>query len=227
MDAVIKVGGSLAENPKTLKKLGAELQKIAKKHHIFVVPGGGIFADAVRTIYKKLSLPDAISHKMAIIAMDQYGIVLSQFIPNSLTCYSLAECKEIAKKNQTPIIFPSKILSKDDPFAPSWDVTSDSIAAYIAVKLNTSNAIFVTNVDGVYAEDPRTHPGTRLLKTISIGELLKFRKKTSVDKYLPKFLTGKNLTCYVVNGTCPERIEEILTDHEGTWTKIPPDTTTS
>ena len=48
MDAVIKVGGSLAEKPAALKALCTRLSEIAKEHSVVVVPGGGKFADAVR-----------------------------------------------------------------------------------------------------------------------------------------------------------------------------------
>jgi aspartokinase-like uncharacterized kinase len=47
MDAVIKIGGSLAEDPAALRALCNRLGEIAKKYRIVVVPGGGKFADVV------------------------------------------------------------------------------------------------------------------------------------------------------------------------------------
>ena len=41
VEAVVKVGGSLAEDPASLRSLCKELERLARKHRILVVPGGG------------------------------------------------------------------------------------------------------------------------------------------------------------------------------------------
>ena len=83
MDAVIKVGGSLAEDPATLKQCCNKLSEIAKEHEVTVVPGGARFADVVREFDQRYTLFADISHKMAILGMDQFGLFLSQMIPSS------------------------------------------------------------------------------------------------------------------------------------------------
>ena len=91
MEAVLKVGGSLAETPESLTRLCQELSVLAKAHKIVVVPGGGKFADTVREFDKTYGLSDVAAHKMAIYAMDQYGLFLSDKIPNSIVTYALEE----------------------------------------------------------------------------------------------------------------------------------------
>jgi len=220
VEAVIKVGGSLAEAPSALKALGAELSRIAKTHRIVVVPGGGKFADAVRELDAKFTLPAAISHRMAILAMDQYGLLLSHIIPDSSTSESLSKVKRLAGSERGPIFLPSRLLSKSDPFEPSWDVTSDSIAAYVAVKLRAAMAVFVTDVDGVFTEDPKKNADAKLLNRVTVDELLGFNDRTSVDRYLPNFLKQHPLKSYVVNGNCPERIGGILCGQTTICTQI-------
>ena len=220
MDAVIKVGGSLADTLDALKTLGAELCRLAKKHQITVVPGGGRFADVVRDLDAKFALPAMATHRMAILAMDQYGLLLSQVIPESCTCDSLEDAQKISSKGQVAIFLSSKLLFADDPLEPSWDVTSDSISAYIAAKLNALTVILVTDVDGVFTKDPKSQSDATLMKTISTNELIKFHKRTSVDKFLPKFLMKNQLDCYVVNGRFPERIGAILSGQKVICTRI-------
>jgi 5-(aminomethyl)-3-furanmethanol phosphate kinase len=220
VDAVIKVGGSLAEHPATLKTLGIELCRLAKNHQITVVPGGDKFADVIRDLDAKFALPAVVTHRMAILAMDQYGLLLSQVIPDCHVCDSLEAALEISSKGQVGVFLPTKLLSAYDPFEPSWDVTSDSISAYIAVKLNALNAIFVTDVDGVFTKDPKSQSDAALMKTISTYELIKFHKRTSVDKFLPKFLMKNPLSCYVVNGRFPERLSAILSGQKVICTRI-------
>ena len=81
--AVVKVGGSLAAYPEKLKALCAKLSEVSKKHKLIVVPGGGEFADTVRALDKRFNLSPAVSHRMAILGMDQYGFLLSHLLPDS------------------------------------------------------------------------------------------------------------------------------------------------
>ena len=220
MEAVIKVGGSLAENPQTLKALGDEMYRVAKTHSIMVVPGGGKFADAVREMDKKYALPASLSHKLAILSMDQYGLFMSHIFPNCFSCDSLEIAQKLAEEGDVPIFLPSKFLLQEDPFEPSWDVTSDSIAAYIAVKVNAAKAIFVTDVDGVFTKDPKKHADAEMLQKISARELASRGERTSVDKFLPNFLMENQLDCYVVNGESPKRIDAILSNQQTVCTRI-------
>ncbi len=222
MDAVIKIGGSLADNPEALKELCAEVFRIAKKHAILVVPGGGKFADVVRELDSKFALTGAISHKMAILAMDQYGLLLSQVIPSCEALYSLKDAKLLSESGKVAVMLPSKLLFCDDSFEPSWDVTSDSIAAYIAVKVGASKLILVTDVDGIFTEDPKLHKDAVLLSKVLVNELQVLSRRTSVDKFLPEYLTKHSLECYVVNGQHPERVSQILSGNQTTYTQILP-----
>jgi len=97
MEAVLKVGGSLVENPVSLAMLCQELSVLAKAHRILIVPGGGEFADTVRKFDKTYGLSDVVAHKMAILAMDQYGFFLSDITPDSHVSQSLEEIGDSAK----------------------------------------------------------------------------------------------------------------------------------
>jgi len=210
MDAVIKVGGSLAEDPTALRALCKRLGEIAKKYRIVVVPGGGKFADVVREFDRRYVLLPGISHRMAILGMDQFGLLLSQIIPNSCAVYLLNDAKQLSEIKVVPIFLPSRLMFQDDPLEHSWDVTSDSIAAYIASRLNADKVILATDVDGIFTSDPKKHSDAKLLKRTSASELLKLIQRTSVDQFLPKLLLKTQMDCYIVNGKYPERIEAIL-----------------
>lgn len=219
MEAVVKVGGSLAENPASLERLCQELSVLAKAYRISVVPGGGEFADIVRKFDKKFSLSNMIAHKMAILAMDQYGLFLSDITPNSYVSYSLEEINN-QEREMLPIFLPSKFLFREDPLEHSWDVTSDTIAAYIAGLLHVEKLILVTDVDGIFSEDPEKNLDAKLVEEMSAEELLGWNKRTSVDKALPKLLLQTRLDCYVVNGKYPVRIRQILENEKTLCTHV-------
>jgi aspartokinase-like uncharacterized kinase len=220
VDAVIKVGGSLAEDPTALRALGRVLSEIAKNRQIAVVPGGSRFADAVRELDAAFSLPAVVSHRMAILAMDQYGLLLSHVISDSQICRSIEEVLAVSGSGVVPVLLPAALLLERDPFTPSWEVTSDSIAAYVATQLSAPKVVFATDVDGIFAQDPKRYPDAKLLGAVSALELFNLGRRTSVDAFLPRFLLAHPLNCYVVNGKFPDRVKAVLTNEPAVYTHI-------
>jgi 5-(aminomethyl)-3-furanmethanol phosphate kinase len=206
---VIKIGGSLALYPEKLKALCIKLGELSKKHRLIVIPGGGEFSDAVRNLDKRFSLSARASHRMAILGMDQYGLLLSDLIPNSVTLSKLEEIICLLDSGGLPVFLPSNLLLRDDPLENSWDVTSDSIAVYLAQRLQVNKVLLVTDVDGVYGDDPKTSK-TKLIEQLSAREASAMNKRTSVDKALPKLLLNLSIDCFVVNGLFPDRVESVL-----------------
>jgi 5-(aminomethyl)-3-furanmethanol phosphate kinase len=217
---VVKVGGSLALYPEKLKALCIKLTEFSQKHKLIIVPGGGEFADVVRILDKRFSLSCGVSHKMAILGMDQYGLLLSDLIPNSVVLSKLEEIEYAFELGWVPIFLPSNLLLKDDKLEKSWNVTSDAIALYIARKLETPKVLLVTDVDGIFTHDPKTYSDARFIERLSADELLAMNKRTSVDETLPKLLLKSHIACVVVNGLFPERVKAILDDETTVCTLI-------
>ena len=219
MEAVLKIGGSLLEDPSTLVGLCKTIGQMAKAHRIVVIPGGGEFADLIRKIDENYKLSNTVIHKMAILAMDQYGLLLSNLIPNSYFSYSLEKiCK--SRKGILPIFLPSKLMFQEDPLPHSWDVTSDTIAGYIAKLLNSKKLILVTDVNGIFSDDPKQNIEAIHIDEITAAEIIRQNKKTSIDKRLPYNLLETKIDCYVVNGKYPKRIKRILMNKKTICTHI-------
>ncbi len=217
---VVKIGGSLSSYPEKLRDLCIKLSEISKKHKLIVVPGGGEFADVVRCMDEVFSLSCGTSHRMAILGMDQYGLMLSDLIPDSVTVSKLKEIKCFLDTDGLPVFLPSNLMLTEDPLENSWDVTSDSIAVYVASRLQVTKVLLVTDVDGVYKCDPKTYSEAKLIKNLSAGELSAMNERTSVDKALSKLLLKSPIDCFVVNGLFPERIEAVLDSQEAVCTLI-------
>lgn len=118
-----------------------------------------------------------------------------------------------------PVFLPSRLMFEEDPLENSWDVTSDTIAAYYAFRLGAAKVILVTDVDGVFTKDPKKFKDAKLFKKLSNKKLLTLGR-TSVDKFLPKLLSETPLDCYIVNGKCPERIDAVLSGRDTVCTRI-------
>ena len=107
LSTVLKIGGSLAKKPYSLIRLTKVLVDLAKTKNILIVPGGGGFADNVRLYYQKFNLSEESAHKMAILAMDQYGYLLYDIIKIGKLIFNPYE--DIDKKG-IKILLPSKIM---------------------------------------------------------------------------------------------------------------------
>jgi aspartokinase-like uncharacterized kinase len=207
--AVVKIGGSLSQNPEALKALCKRLSQLGAKHRIVVVPGGAAFADCVRELDKQFSLSAKTAHQMAILGMDQYGLLLSELMPNCLVTDNLMETR-VAANGGLVVFLPSKFMLLEDGLPNSWEVTSDSIAAYIAGKIWAERLVLVKDVDGIFDGDPKLNHNGKLLDQVTVKELADLDGQSCVDAYLPKLVTTLKLDCNIVNGLFPERVEAAL-----------------
>ena len=217
---VVKVGGSLALYPEKLKNLCLKISEFSKEQKLVVVPGGGEFADVIRRLDKRFQLSCNTSHRMAILGMDQYGLLLSDLMPCSVTTDKIEETNRFLCLDKLSIFLPSNLMFHEDPLENSWAVTSDSIAVYIASRLEVTKVLLVTDVDGIYNNDPKTVSDAKLIKDLTAIQLLTMNKRTSVDEALPKLLLNTPIDCYVVNGLFPERIKLVLEGQDSICTLI-------
>jgi 5-(aminomethyl)-3-furanmethanol phosphate kinase len=221
MEAVIKIGGSIAEQPKSLRDLCIEIGKVGTDYRIVIVPGGSQFADLVRKFDKRFSISSDVSHKMAIYGMDQFGLLLSELIPRAVPITSLRKVRTCWNLSAIPVFLPSKMMFRTAPLEASWDVTSDSIAALVACLIKANAVILVKDVDGVFSQDPKNNIDAKIFRTISAFTLSRLSQAV-VDRHLPKLLIQKKMECYVVNGNYPERVKMLLEGHETIATLITP-----
>ncbi len=138
---VVKIGGSLLGSPELERWL--EIFVKYSDGNIIIVPGGGIFADAVREAQKLTKISDACAHKLAVMAMDQFGLVLANINPLLATAKTECEIDERTWQHRAIVWLPSHMVLADDSIPQSWDVTSDSLAAWLAKKLNAKQLILV------------------------------------------------------------------------------------
>jgi len=219
LEAVLKIGGSLANQPTSLRKLCRRLVALAGKHELLIVPGGGRFADLVREFDRTQMLSPTAAHLMALLGMDQYGILLSSIAPSAQTVKSLKVARQLQEKGLLPILLPSNIAWRDKFLEHSWNVTSDSIAAHVAGLTHAGMLILVKDVDGIFDFDPKKRSGAKIIRELRASELRSLNQSCT-DVFLWRVLRKHGLECYVVNGRHPKRIEAILKGASTICTKI-------
>jgi aspartokinase-like uncharacterized kinase len=217
LEAVLKIGGSLGRG-KVLVELCQEIGQLGKRFTLLVVPGGGDFADLVRHYDQRYRLSQTTAHRMALSAMDQYGCLLGDLIPSSILVEDLLMAHKAAKDGQVPILLPSGLVIKADPLPHSWQVTSDSIAAWVAGMARASKLILLKDVDGLYSRWPTQEDPAGFISNMSVERLSEHHG--GVDEYLSRVLSSLNLETWVINGLFPSRLAEILSSGNPLGTRI-------
>jgi dihydroneopterin aldolase len=148
---VVKLGGSLAEGGALAGWLAA---LAGGGGRVVVVPGGGPFADAVRAEQQRHAFSDRAAHHMALLAMEIYALMLADLMPCLVLCRSLAETRNALANGDVPLWLPSAMVLADRSIPESWDVTSDSLAAWLGRRLEASTVALVKSVDTPSSLDP-------------------------------------------------------------------------
>jgi aspartokinase-like uncharacterized kinase len=212
IEAVVRVGGSLMEGDQ-LAHLCQELGRLGAQHGLLVVPGGGRFANIVRAEDQRYGLGATAAHWMAVLGMDQYGLLLSDLIPGSCPVRTLEAAGEALLVGLVPVLLPFSLLYAADPLPHTWDVTSDSIAAWIARQAGIGRLVLLKDVDGLFAVEPRVAEKGEPMASMTEEELTCCQ---GVDRQLVNVLTGSDLGLWVLNGNEPGRLRELL---EQGWTR--------
>jgi 5-(aminomethyl)-3-furanmethanol phosphate kinase len=215
LDAVLKVGGSLSRGG-GLEALCKEIGRLGQRYRLLVVPGGGSFADQVRAMYRRYALGETAAHRMALLAMDQYGYLLNQLIPGSSLTGELDSAGRITESRRVAILLSSALLIRADPLPHSWKVTSDSIAAWIARQAQCRRLVLIKDVDGLFGAD-RTLDSPELIAELAVNQLA---GAGGVDDHLSKALEASNVETWLINGLKPERLSELLETSSTTGTRI-------
>lgn len=151
--SVIKIGGGLAAIPGALDRVCDEVGSVARDHTILVVPGGGPFADTVRRFDRSPGVSSNAAHWMAVLAMDQYAHALGDRIPGAVLVEEPGAIFENLNHGSVAVLLPSRWMRSADVLPHSWEVSSDSVAAFVAGALDATRLILIK-------------PGTDLTETV-------------------------------------------------------------
>ncbi len=149
MISVIKIGGSLEADPHRRRALLAEIADGACGRCI-VVPGGGTFASLVRAAQAQEVFSDAEAHRRALDAMGDAAGIFRGIEPRLVpTLEPWAQTATV-----TACVWNPRLLRAGRPDIPeTWDVTSDSLALWLAGRIAARRCVLVKSVDAPPGRD--------------------------------------------------------------------------
>ena len=221
MRIVMRIGGSVVASPinPALISRYIELLKDLKMqgHELAVVVGGGALARDFIKVAKNLGLGEraqddvaiSVSRIFAQLFLKKLGELGCEAIP--LTVEDAVKCLRDGK-----VAVMGGLKS---------GMTTDTVAALIAEKVNADLVIKATDQEGIYDKDPRKHADAVMLKHLSFEELSNVfaedKHKAGIHQILDpeavKILKRKRVRVVVVNGFKPENILAVVEGkHVGT-----------
>ncbi|MGB9853987.1 MAG: UMP kinase [Candidatus Bathyarchaeales archaeon] len=210
MRIVIRLGGSVVATPvntSLIEKYAEILKELkAKGHELVVVVGGGALARDFIKIAKELGLKEkdqddlaiSVSRLFAQLFIKTLGKISCEKVP-----LSVKEAVECLERGMIAVLGGLK---------PG--MTTDTVAALIAERINADMLIKATDQEGVYNKDPRKYPDAVKLDKLRFEELPQVlaekKHKAGIHQILDpeavKVLKVKRIKVLVLNGYKPENI---------------------
>ncbi len=145
---VVKVGGSLFDLPDLADRVRQWLARQSPAHHVFMA-GGGALADQVRQWHAMRPLQDEAAHWMCVDLLTVTAHLLHARLPEiPLVEDDRLPCQRVGERDCT-IFGPTRWLRHGEPdlpgvrLSPDWDVSSDSIAARLAIALRAAELVLL------------------------------------------------------------------------------------
>ena len=168
---LFKLGGSLLNSG--FMKIWIKFITDHFKGRAIIIPGGGLFANHIRSVQKNYNLEDDIAHDMALYSMSQMGLLISSIDRTNLHfCNTKNEINRVIEENKVPIIGTFDFLKKriGSP-NKNWSITSDSIALLISEELQLNTVLIVKSCWYSFIDSKIALNQPKVNKLVSLGIL--------------------------------------------------------
>jgi uridylate kinase len=210
MRLVVRIGGSVVASPVNTELMGkyADLIKTIKQqgHEVAVIVGGGTLAREFIVIAKSLGLEMQAQDRIAISVSRLYAQLFMEKL-GELACgkvaTSLDEAEECFKQGKIVVMGGLK---------PG--ITTDTVGALVAERLDADLLVKGTDQEGVYTKDPRKFKDAVKLDRLSFDDLSRVLEHSEhkagihqvIDPMAIEVLKRKRMKLVVFNGYMPENL---------------------
>ena len=214
MRLVLRIGGSVVASPinSALIYRYVDLLKDLRNrgHKVAVIVGGGAVARDFIRLAKDLGLDEKVQDNAAIsvsrifarLLLEKLGDVTCKNVPLTIT-----DAKEYFKKTKIVVV---------GGLRPG--ITTDTVAALIAEKIEADLYVKATDQDGIYDKDPRRDSNAIKLERMSFSDLSRVLSHDKhqagihqiLDPEAVKILKKGQVKVVIVNGFDPRNVSAAI-----------------
>ena len=120
--------------------------------HYLLIAGGGKLVDVVREIDRASPIDAEVAHWICIDLMDITARMLGALLPEIAVIDDFQQIESCVMRPGATILCPGQFLRQIEPkfagtrFAANWTVTSDAIAARLAIALNADDLVLIKTI---------------------------------------------------------------------------------
>lgn len=145
MPVVLKLGGSLLDRPELAEELAQLVSRLGPR--VAVLAGGGPLADVVRDWHGPHRLTEPAAHRLAMRTLDVTAELIARLLPHAVLCSSVGDVHRVWQWERPAVVLPAAWFETESGWfagqprlsvgllPETWDVTSDTLAACVAVDL--------------------------------------------------------------------------------------------
>lgn len=214
---VCKVGGSLLDAGRA-PRLMAILGRTAPGLGILALAGGGGAADRIRARHLRGDLDLTKAHWAAVRVLDANAIRLAAAGGDGARV--VTDPTEGGRENPREagggpaVLAPFPLLRAEDPLPHGWEVTSDSIAAWVAGRYGAGRLLLLKARGDRASPDSGDAPRPLAVERAA--------REGLVDRHLLGMLAGAPFRAWILNGRHPERLIDFLTGDATAGTVLRP-----
>ena len=176
---VLKLGGAQALGGRLTDWLDAVA---AHPGRVVLVPGGGPFANLVRETQARIGFDDEAAHDMAMMAMAQFGRALVSLRPGFVLADAEPALRDALARGLAPVWAPER-MAREAGLQASWDLTSDSLSAWLAGRLKADRLVLVKHGEA--------------------GDAAALAARGTVDPLFPAYLAAAGVPAFLADPQAP------------------------
>jgi aspartokinase-like uncharacterized kinase len=145
---VVKLGGSMLGGNDIAGRLRQWIATEPLAQRVLIV-GGGALVDGVREFYHGNWMDERTAHWICVDLMSITARLIASQLPEAVTSCRLSDLRHRSRKDRLIIFDIANFLRHEEPLLPGtrleecWDVTSDSIAARLAIVLGADKLVLL------------------------------------------------------------------------------------
>jgi len=204
MKLVIRIGGSVVASPFNPVLMNAYVELLLnlrrQRHVVAAVVGGGSLSRKLIKTARAMGLSEASQDEVAISVSRLMAQLLMLRLGRHGTLTVPTNMEDAAK-----LLDEGKIVVMGG-LKPG--MTTDTVAAMLAERVNADLLVKATDVDGIFTRDPKKHKDAERLERLSFHDLFEFFEKERheagihqvLDPEAVRILQKKRIKTVVVNG---------------------------
>jgi aspartokinase-like uncharacterized kinase len=218
-DVFVKIGGSILDKESLTAELVPSLTALAAKRRIVILPGGGQAVKRIKANYQCSGTDFGGCWVAAVLCLDVNAGILASYSKELRVVTCAQEIEACFAAGQVAVLAAAGVIFNSLQLTPDFITTTDSMGIYFAKMLGASRYVVVSDVHGIYRQEPRHEVAEVAIPNLTLEELERL-PSSKLDPIFPQYFRRHAVPTVVVNGRYPDRVRAAICGEPTMGTEI-------